>query len=330
MACAAVGEGIDFTLPSENMRVDGSKKRAHAVAMRIAVTGATGFVGSHLVPLLVASGHEVVAVSRSGQRLATWSDAVSARAVDITKGDLDAAFGGADAVVHLVAIPRETGGRTFEEVNVIGTRRVVAAAERAGVRRLIHQSVLGVTDDKRLAYLSSKWRGEEAVRSSALEWVILRPSLLFGPGDGFFRLVRTTLRWWSPGIVVVPGRGDARFQPLSVDDMAVAIERCVVDPERAHATYELGGPRWMTYREILDAVMAATGMRRWKLGLPVSLLAAVTALTDRILPIFPVSHDQVGSLARPNSTDLDAFERAFGARPRAVDLSYLGRPDPVG
>ena len=142
--------------------------------------------------------------------------------------------------------------------------------------------------------------------------------------------MRTTLRWWSPGIVVVPGRGDARFQPLSVDDMAVAIERCVVDPERAHATYELGGPRWMTYREILDAVMAATGMRRWKLGLPVSLLAAVTALTDRILPIFPVSHDQVGSLARPNSTDLDAFERAFGARPRAVDLSYLGRPDPSG
>ncbi|HEX5040974.1 MAG TPA: complex I NDUFA9 subunit family protein [Candidatus Limnocylindria bacterium] len=298
--------------------------------MKIAVTGATGFVGSHLVPQLVAGGHEIIAISRVGRRLTDWGEAVTPQAVDVTTGDLDAAFDGADAVVHLVAIPREGRGRRFEDVNVTGTRRVVAAAERAGVRRLVHQSVLGATDDHRHAYLSSKWRAEEAVRASALDWVILRPSLLFGPGDGFFRLVRTTLRWWSPGFVVVPGRGDTRFQPLSVDDMAVAIERSVVDPERPNSTLELGGPRWMTYRQILDAVMAATGMHRWKLGMPVSLLSAVTAVTDRILPVFPVSHDQVGSLSLPNSTELDAFERAFGIRPREVDLSYLGRPDPAG
>jgi len=298
--------------------------------MKVAVTGATGFVGRYLVPHLVNSGHTVVAISRSGRRLAGWDEDVAARAVDVTTGDLDRALNGADAVVHLVAIPRESGGRRFEDVNVTGTRRVVAAAERAGVRRLVHQSVLGATDDHRHAYLSSKWRAEEAVRASAVDWVILRPSLLFGPGDGFFGLVRTTLRWWSPGIVVVPGRGDTRFQPLSVEDMAVAIERSIVDPERVKTTLELGGPRWMTYREILDAVMAATGMHRWKLGMPVPLLSAVTTVTDRILPIFPVSHDQVGSLSLPNSTDLEAFERAFGVRPREVDLSYLGRPDPVG
>ena len=298
--------------------------------MKIAVTGATGFVGSHLVPQLVAGGHDVIAISRSGRRLPDWGEAVTPQAVDVTTGDLDRALDGADAVVHLVAIPRESGGRRFEDVNVTGTRRVVAAAERAGVRRLVHQSVLGATDDRRHAYLSSKWRAEEAVRASAVDWVILRPSLLFGPGDGFFRLVRTTLRWWSPGIVIVPGRGDTRFQPLSVDDMAVAIERAVVDPERAGTTLELGGPRWMTYREILDAVMGATGMHRWKLGMPVPLLSALTAVTDRILPIFPVSHDQVGSLSLTNATELGAFERAFGIRPREVDLSYLGRPDPVG
>ena len=297
-------------------------------AMKIAVTGATGFVGSNLVSHLVASGHEITAISRSGRSLPGWAGEVTPRAVDVTTGDLDAAFVGADAVVHLVAIPRESRGRRFEDVNVVGTRRVVAAAERAGVGRLVHQSVLGVSDAPGLAYLSSKWRAEQAVRASALDWVILRPSLLFGPGDGFFRLVRTTLRWWSPGIVVVPGRGDTRFQPLSVGDMALAIERSVVDADRTHATYELGGPRWMTYREILDAVMAATGMHRLKVGMPVPLLSAITAVTDRILPIFPVSHDQIGSLSRPNSTDLDAFERAFELPPRDVDLSYLGRPDP--
>jgi len=292
--------------------------------MRIAVVGATGFVGSHLVPYLVERGHAVIAVSRDGRRLPDWADAVEARAADVVDGDLDAALAGAEAVVHLAAIPRETGGRQFEAVNVRGTERVVAAAERAGVQRLVHLSVLGVTDDPKLAYLHSKWRGEQAVRDSKIDWVVLRPSLMFGTGDGFFNLVKTTLRWWSPGVVAIPGRGDTRFQPLSVDDLAIGIERSATDDGHSRAIHELGGPDYWTYRQIVDEVMRVTGMRRLPVGLPVPLLSALTVVTDRILPKFPVSHDQIGSLSRPNSTDLDAFERAFGVAPRPMDLSYLG------
>ena len=291
--------------------------------MQIAVVGATGFVGSHLVPHLVESGHGVIAISRHGRRLKGWTDAIEARAVDVTRGDLDVAFAGAEGVVQLVAIPRETGGRKFDDVNVRGTRRVVEAAERVGVRRLIHLSAMGVADDPRLAYLYSKWRGEEVVRSSSLDWVVLRPSLMFGRGDGFFNLVKTTLRWWSPGVVVIPGKGDARFQPISVDDVAIAVERSLVESERAGRVYEIGGPDWVTYREIVDAVMAATGMRRLKLGMPIPLISALTSVTDRVLPIFPVSHDQISSLQRQNYTDPDAFESAFGVAPRKLDLSYL-------
>jgi uncharacterized protein YbjT (DUF2867 family) len=291
--------------------------------MNIAVVGATGFVGSHLLPHLVASGHRVIAISRDGRRRAEWTDAVEARAADVTSGDLDAALKGADAVVHLAAIPREAGGRRFEDVNVRGTRRVVDAAERIGVRRFVHLSVLGVADDPKLAYLYSKWRGEEAVRASRLEWVVLRPSLMFGTGDGFFNLVKTTLRWWSPGVVAIPGSGDARFQPLSADDLAIAVERSLTDADRARSVYEIGGPDWVTYRAIVDEVMNVTGMRRLKLGVPIPVISAVTAVTDRLLPVFPVSHDQIASLQRPNYTDLDAFETAFGVRPRKLDLSYL-------
>ena len=291
--------------------------------MHIAVVGATGFVGSHLVPHLVASGHGVIAISRDGRRLPEWTDAVEARAADVTGGDLDAALDGAGAVVHLAAIPRESHRRTFEAVNVRGTQRVVAAAERIGVRRLVHLSVLGVADDPKLAYLHSKWRGEEAVRSSTLDWVVLRPSLMFGPGDGFFNLVKTTLRWWSPGIVVIPGSGDARFQPLSVDDLAIAVEKSLTDADRARSVHELGGPDWITYGQIVDEVMKVTGMRRLKLGLPIPLISALTTVTDRVLPVFPVSHDQIASLQRPNYTDLDAFETAFGVAPRPLDLAYL-------
>jgi uncharacterized protein YbjT (DUF2867 family) len=294
--------------------------------MDVAVIGATGFVGRHVVAHLQESGHRVRAASRSGARLAGWGEAVNAVVADVETGaGLAEAMTGADAVIHLVAIPREGKGRTFEEVNVRGTARVVEAARAAGVRRFVHLSAMGVTDDPELRYLSSKWRGEEVVRASGLDWVILRPSLIFGEGDGFFSLIETTLTWWSPGVVAIPGDGTARFQPLAVQDLAIAVERCLVDADRAGTTYELGGPGYLTYRQIVDRVMEVTGKRRLRLNMPVPLISALTAVTDRVLPIFPVSHDQIRSLGRPNYTELDAFETSFGVKPRAFDIGYLAR-----
>ena len=294
------------------------------MTMTVAVIGATGFVGSHLVPHLLAAGHRVVAVSRDGRRSAGWGEQVETRAADVGTGSgLDDALIGADAAVHLVAIPRESKGISFEEINVRGTRRIVQAAERAGIQRLVHLSAIGVVEDPKLAFLDSKYRGEQLVRQSALHWVVLRPSLLFGEGDGFFNLVKATLRYWSPGIVAIPGRGNARFQPLSVDDLAIAVEKSLADADRAGSVYELGGPDWVTYGEIVDRVMKVTRMRRLRLPMPIPLISAITSVTDRVLPAFPVSHDQISSLQRPNYTELDAFERAFGVKPRPLDLSYL-------
>jgi uncharacterized protein YbjT (DUF2867 family) len=294
------------------------------VQRTVAVVGATGFVGNAVVRQLAGSGDRVVAISREGRRRSGWDPAVVARGADVTTGrGLSDALRGADSVVHLAAIPRETRGRRFDDVNVRGTQRVVAASEAAGIRRFVHLSVLGVSDDPKLAYLHSKWLGEQAVRSSGLDWVVLRPSLMFGPGDGFFRLVRTTLKWWSPGIVAIPGRGDARFQPLAVDDLARGVELAVGDPAHVRQVHDIGGPEWVTYRQIVERVMAATGIRRLAVPVPIPLISALTLVTDRVLPMFPVSHDQIASLQRPNSTDLDAFERTFGFSPRPMDLSYL-------
>jgi NADH dehydrogenase len=293
--------------------------------MKVAVVGASGFVGSHLVPHLAERGHTVRAISRHARRLPGWNAEVQPLTADVETGaGLGAALTGVDAVVHLVAIPRERDGRTFEEVNVRGVERVLAAARATGVRRVVHLSVMGVTDDPALAFLSSKWRGEQLVRESGIEWVVLRPSLLFGVGDGFFNLIKATLTWWSPGVVAIPGDGRTRFQPLSVDDLAIAVEASLVDAARVGSVYELGGPAYLSYRQIMDAVMQASGKRRLKLAMPIPIISAVTAVTDRLLPVFPVSHDQIASLGRPNYTDLGAFEHAFGVKPRPLDLSYLG------
>lgn len=290
----------------------------------VAVVGATGFVGRNVVAGLAASGYRVRALSRSGARRAEWPASVETGSADVETGaGLDEGMAGADAAVHLVAIPREGRGRTFEEVNVRGVSRTLAAAERAGVRRFVHLSALGATPEPRYHYLSSKWRGEELVRHSGLDWVILRPSLLFGPGDGFFNIVKTTLTWWSPGIVAIPGDGSAEFQPLAVADLAVAVEHCLADADRVGSTYELGGSERVSYRQIVDRVMTVTGKRRLKLNMPVPLISALTAVTDRVLPIFPVSHDQIGSLGLPNVTEPDVFRTLFGVDPRPFDLSYL-------
>ena len=290
----------------------------------VAVIGATGFIGRHVVPRLAEAGHDVVAVSRTGGRRPDWPADIETRAADVESGrGLGEALRGVDVIVHLVAIPRESGGRTFENVNVRGVERMIAAARAAGIGRVVHLSALGVTGDPRYEYLSSKWRGEQLVRESGLGWVVFRPSLLFGPGDGFFNLIRTTLTWWSPGVVAIPGDGTAAFQPLSVDDLALAVARAVGEPARDGSVYEVGGPERLTYREIVDRVMRATGKRRLKLNMPVPIISALTAVTDRILPIFPVSHDQIRSLGRPNVADPTTMEREFGITPRPFDVGYL-------
>ena len=198
----------------------------------VLVTGASGFVGSHVVPELISGGHRVIALVRSedgGRRVLGRLSPPEREQVDPRIGDvndpasLGPALVGAGAIVHLVALPRDLdGGRSLERVNVEGTRALIAAAEAAGVRRLVHLGALGVREDPTLHYASSKARAEALVRASSLDWTILKPSLMWGERDGFFNIVAGLVRI-SPGIVPVPGDGRSRFQPIAVDDLAVGV-----------------------------------------------------------------------------------------------------------
>ena len=302
----------------------------------VLVTGANGFVGSHLVPALADAGHHVLALVRDDdgaaavqRRLAPAQRAsVEIRRGDVTKPDsLPAALAGADAVLHLAAISRDwDGGATLRLVNTEGTRNILAASSAAGIRRFVHLGALGVIDDPSLHYASSKAKAMELVRDGGLDWTILSPSLLFGPRDGFFNILAGLVRM-SPGIVPITGRGDARFQPLAIGDLAKAAVLALGDDTTIGREYPLGGPRHWTYREIVEEVLRGMGKRRLLVPMPVALIRLVAGASEAVRLPFPVATDQLRQLKLDNTGPLDCVRSGFGFEPQPMEggLAHLRR-----
>lgn len=300
----------------------------------ILVTGASGFVGGHVVPALLDAGHGVVALVRgeaAGETVLRRLPLAHRGGVELRTGDvtrpasLGPALAGVDAVVHLVAIARDfDGGAKLRMINTEGTVAVLAAMVQAGVARLVHMGALGVADDPKLHYASSKARAEALVAGSLLEWTILKPSLQFGPGDGFFNTVAGLARL-SPGVIPVPGDGSSRFQPIHAGDVARVVVASLADPSTVGGIFELGGPRYWTYREITREVLAALGKRRAILPMPVPLIRLVAGAAEVVHLPFPVATDQLRQLRLDNVGPLDLIPTRFGFRPRAMEgeLGYL-------
>lgn len=298
----------------------------------ILVTGANGFVGSHLVPALIDGSHRVLALVRDDaggeqvvRRLSpAQRPAVEIRHGDVTKPDsLPAALSGADAVLHLAAIPRDRdGGASLRLVNTEGTRNMLKATRDAGIRRFVHLGALGVADDPDLHYASSKARATALVRESGLDWTILSPSLLYGPRDGFFNILAGLVRL-SPGIVPITGRGEARFQPLAIGDLARATVHVFADPGAIGREYELGGPRYWTYREMMEETLRAMGKRRILVPMPVAVIRLVAGLAEAAHIPFPVATDQLRQLKLDNTGALDSVRTSFGFDPQPMEGGLL-------
>ncbi len=303
---------------------------------RVFLTGATGFVGSHVLPALLSAGHSVTALVRSDARATALLARVAASPGKLEtrighvndRASLDAAMVGCDAVVHLVALPRDwNDGADLERVNAVGTATVVAAAEAAGITRFIHLGALGVQERPELHYASSKARGEGFVRASTLDWTILKPSLIWGERDGFFNIVAALVKIPAPA-VPVPGNGKSRFQPVWVGDVARAIVQVLDTPKGSiKASFELGGPRYWTYAEITQEVARALGKRRIIIPMPVPLITLVARISEAIRLPFPVATDQLRQLALDNIGATDAVERELGFTPVDMGgrLGYLKR-----
>jgi uncharacterized protein YbjT (DUF2867 family) len=284
---------------------------------RVFLTGATGFVGRAVIQALRAEGHAVRCLVRRGSE----RDLRGLEAIERVEGDvlgpieaLEADIAGCDTVVHLVGIIREhrSRGITFERLHHEATKNVVAAAAAAGARRFLHMSSLGTRPGARARYHQTKWAAEEAVRGSGLAWTIFRPSVIYGPGDGFVSMLAGMVRRLP--VVPVIGDGRQRLQPVLLEHVAAGFARAVNVEAATKQTYEVTGPDAMSMLDLLTLIAAAMHRRLRVVRVPLRLMRPTAAMLHR-LPTFPVTPDQLLMLQEDNTGDPQSFYTTFGITP---------------
>jgi NADH dehydrogenase len=286
--------------------------------LKVLVTGGTGFVGTHLVNALLRRGHAVAVLARHPEGARNRYN----RPVERIRGDvlyppsLVSALAGRDAVINLVGIIHERGGLTFDRAHREGAENVAAAAREANVRRLLHMSAMGASDDSPSEYGRSKAAGERAVRGSGLDWTVFRPSIVFGPGDGFVSLLAPIVKH-NPLFIPVIGRGETRFQPVSVYDVARVFGDALDNPETVGRAFEVGGPDVLTLNEIYREIATVLGKRNKPLvHLPLWWGRILAGLFESLarrgwIPAPPLTRDQLKSLSRDNVADVSETVAVF-------------------
>lgn len=288
--------------------------------MKIFLTGATGFVGKALLQKLLQEGHAVTSVLRSpgeGAQLAQTLNLMGEFQFvpgDVVSGQgLERGMQECNAVIHLVGIIVEKGSNTFEAVHHRGTRNVVEAAKKNGIKRFIHMSALGARQDGVSKYQTSKWRGEEEVRGSAIPFCILRPSLIFGHG-GFVDEMTAVMKH-APLFRPVPGDGLAKFRPISNDDVALCFTRALTTEAATGQTIDLGGADEMTFNQVLNEIAISAGINKPAVNVPMSLMK-LGARVAQLLPMPPVTVGQLRMLEEGSTCDIEPMRRIFNFAPQ--------------
>jgi uncharacterized protein YbjT (DUF2867 family) len=273
--------------------------------MQVFLTGASGFVGSGILPELLAKGYNVTCLVRKNSLL--WKTYAEHNHVRLVEGDLlqpetyFSSLAECDAIIHLIGIIRENPekGVTFERVHTEGTKAIVDACIRAGFakdgKRFIHMSALGARPGASTMYFQTKWASEELVRQSGMPYVIFRPSVIFGPEDEFVNMLAGLVRM---PLTPVIGDGQYRLQPVSLRTVSdVFVKALTYEP--VNIAFDVGGPRPMTYNEILLEIGLAMNRDVRLMHVPLGLMKPVVSLFERF-PFFPITNTQLAMLLEEN------------------------------
>ena len=301
----------------------------------VTVFGGSGFVGTQVVRALAKRGWRVRVACRKPQRaydVLPFGDVgqIQLKRCDINNAaSVAAAVEGASAVVNLVGILYQAPGRRFQAAHVDGPRAIAEAATAAGVKQMVQMSAIGADLDGPSAYAKSKAQGEAAVREAFPDATVIRPSIIFGPGDGFFNRF-AQMAGISP-VLPLFGGGEGLFQPVYVGDVAKAIARTLEDASAPGQTYELGGPRTYSFKDLMQIVCRETRRKRILLPLPHIAASAIGLAGDlqSILMEPVLTSDQALLLKRDNVVGEGAAGlEALGIEPTSVESivpTYLWR-----
>lgn len=307
----------------------------------ITVFGGTGFLGRHIVWRLAKTGARIRVATRAPARAFFLKPAGDVGQITPVFCDINddaavaAALDGATHAVNLAGILFEKGKSTFRRIHVEAAERIARAAQEQGLEMLVHVSALGVSESARSKYARTKAEGEKKVLAAFPKSVILRPSVVFGPEDRFFNLFAAMAR--GSAFLPLIGGGKTRFQPVYAGDIAKAVGHIVESPDPGDfygKTYELGGPRAYTFRELLDLMQQNAKLRAHYVPLPFSA-AKLVGFFASVLSHPPLTVDQVRTLQGGDNVVEPGYPglAELGVEPTAVETvlpAYLDKYRPGG
>ena len=304
--------------------------------MKVALFGGTGFVGSYIIKELIKEGFSPCVLIRRG------SESKILSVCEIVSGNIENqdsiidTINNTEAIIYNIGIIREyaSKGITFEKLHLQGLKNCIDVAIKLGVNRFILMSANGVKPDG-TDYQKTKWHAEELLKGSGLNWTIFQPSLIFGDPGGYGRSEFCTqlrddmLNLPIPAPLFYTGifpikAGSFCLSPIHVSNVAEFFVKAIDKPESIGHTYDLGGMKSHTWKEIIHEVAIANGQLTWKIPVPVFGVRMVAALLDRF-EWFPVTRDQITMLIEGNSVDRHYFNdfRIKAIPFKADNLTYL-------
>lgn len=285
----------------------------------ILVAGGTGFVGRAIVRELTRRGKEIAVLTRDRAH----AEAQLGGNLEYREGDVRDPSTLASAMTDVKIVigsqqfsgsPMENPGKghTFEEVDAIGTERLVEAAKAAGAERYVYLSGAGAAKDAKYHWFRAKWRAEEAVRMSEMTYVILRPSWIYGPEDvslnRFLKMAR-----FMPFVPLIGSPAKQRLQPVFIDDVAKMAAECVGNAAADNREFEIGGPEVLSMTEIVRTALEVVGRKRFLLSTPTPVMKAVAAVA-RFLPGPPLTPDAIDFITGDAVCDPTVVQEVLGVK----------------
>ena len=297
--------------------------------MKVFITGASGFVGHYVLYALKKAGHSVRVLIRPGSE----NKLPFLEGLELVHGDIldpspwRSKVKGSDAFIHLIGIIREfpKEGITFQRMHCEATLSALEAAGHGGVSRFLHMSANGAAEDGVSAYQSTKWKAEKLVEASGLEWTIFRPSVIFGDPHGRMEFTTELGKVIARApIMPVFGGGRYKLEPVAVEDVAACYTRALEKPGAARQVYHIGGGAQIAYRDVIQTIGKALGIKRTKtLNVPFWMVKPAAALLGGFKS-FPVTVDQLNMLRLGNVCPEHDYQEVFGIDPVRFAYQNLG------